>query len=263
MPLPVLATTQVSVLYNQATRFSRAFRVGFREHGQLHNTWQLCGYVSRRLVLVHLLLGMRPSGRLFVHPELAPAQVELFASAEPASGSDLAESTVRRLAEGGIRARLSIVGQNRRVGPARDACIQRGTPVVATVVASDKDGRPPRVVLLRSDCEQEPELAGAGAEELAGRCAELLAEIGAAWDRRAARYVDGRVAELADADSARQALAERLVVVCPMALEPDAVRQADGWGAGEVLGFARAGESRPCVVTGRPARTVALISPRM
>jgi hypothetical protein len=261
VPLPTLATTQVASLYNQGTRFSEPFGIGFREHGEMHHTFQLSGYVSRRLLLVHLLLGMRPSGRFFLHPDLAPVQVAVLLRAAREPDVLAGEALVQQLGAEGVRAQLTALDRPARVAAALESWSARGAPIVAMLFGAAEPGEPFRVVLRRSDSEQEAELP-AGTDGLALTCRCLLGEIAAGWRRHVELFVAGRVVEVADADATREATGERLVAVCPLAVGEDTVREIGTWGTGEVLGFCGAREARPCVLTGRPTDAVALVSPR-
>jgi prolyl-tRNA synthetase len=262
VPLPIRATTQVAALYNQGTRFSRPFGVGFREHGEMHHTVQLCGYVSRRMLLVHLLLGMTPAGGFSLHPDVAPVQVALLARPTDGSHEAVVRTVAGELSAAAIRLRLSVLDPAAPIATALDTWTARGTPLVVMLIGAP-GGESLKIVVRRSDSEEEAVLAaGAGGSELTALCRELLEEIGASWRRNVERFVAARVTEVDDAESVRQALEERLVAVCPLAAEERAVTEVDGWGPGEVLGFCRGEAQRDCVATGRAVETVALVSPR-
>lgn len=263
VPLPIRATTQVGSLYNQGTRFSRPYGIGFREDGELHLTAQLAGYVSRRLLLVHLLLGMRAGGELFLHPDVAPAQVVVvLRGGDDGMHGEIAAGLVGQLEDAGVRARLVSAESPGRLRSELSRWSTRGVPLIVLLFAPREEGEPFRVVVRRADTGEEAVLPE-GAGGLVSRCRELLAEVGESWDRRTQQFVAGRLVETGTAASLHEALADRRVAVAPLAIEEEVVREVDGWRSGEVLGFCRTERLRPCVVSGVPAGTVALISPRV
>ena len=83
-PLPTGSTIQSGCLYHQAQLFSKALAIGMREGGKIVHTHHLTGAVSRRLLFIHLLLGMSSDGALLLHPNVAPEQVSVVFQATEA-----------------------------------------------------------------------------------------------------------------------------------------------------------------------------------
>ena len=264
-PLPLRATTQVSALYNQGTRFSVPFGVGFRESGVMHHAFQLSGYVSRRLLLVHLLLGMTPSGAFRLHPDLAPVQLIVLAQAASSESATAARAIADACGQAGIRARRCVVDRSDRLTSSIEAWNARGVPLLVMILGSRNAQGALRIVVRHEYGNSEEETSFDDTSQIEGivaRCRDLLADVGAAWSWRATRFVNGRVIETSAIDETRDAVCARRVAVCPMVTEEAAVKAVAAWRAGEVLGFCHSADQRACIITGRPTETVALISPR-
>lgn len=262
VPLPTRATTQVGAVYNQGTRFSGPYGVEFREGGRRHPAVQLSGYVSRRALLVHLLLGLRPSGHFLVHPDVSPVAVAVLLRADGANDEDLTRALVDTLDAEGMAARLVAVDRPSRVAPTVETWATRGTPVVLLLFAPRHGAEPWRAVLRRSDTEDEAALPDAEPATVVEACRAALAAVGRAYIRHVEGLLRRRLVETAAEEDTRAALRERQVAVCPLVVDAAAVERVGAWRMGEVLGYCRTRERRPCVLTGEAVETVALVSPR-
>ncbi len=260
--LPVGATVQAACLYDQDQTFSRVFDIRVRGPGAGGFTHQTAGAITRRLALCHLFLGLRQSGALSLHPALAPAEVVVLSTAARERDGAPAGALVAALRAAGARADARVLPEGARPGAVRGEILRGGAPIVATLQGPRWPGDPPRTVIARSDTRAEAALPDAGPAETAALLQHVVADIGAAFRRRAERFLASRCRE-ATASTARELMETRHVAVCPLAATEAVVREVTRWGSGEVLGYAASEEVRPCILSGERVRTVAFLSRRV
>ncbi|MEU4300103.1 hypothetical protein [Kitasatospora aureofaciens] len=260
-PLPLQATGQIACLYDQGTRFSRPYRIGFREQGDFHLSQQLAGYTSRRILMAHLMLGLHGRRQLFIHPDLAPVQVLVLLRGQ-ASSPQATSALGRALAEGGVLVREVGCESAGALTKARREWQSRGVPVTVQLFEPRSAGEQWKAVLVRGDTGEECTVYCADPAVLAPELRALLADLGAAFANGAWEFARSRLV-LATASDLPEVLAQRLVAVSALSVSEDAVRNVAALRRGEVLGFCRTDRSLPCVVTGKPVTTVAFVSPRM
>lgn len=260
-PLPVNATAQLAAVYSQGTRFSGPYGVSYRHDGVTRHTVQLAGYVSRRLLMAHLMLGLRASGGLHLHPDLAPVQVLILAKTGGGGEAERVAAVSAAVAASGIRARL-ITGDSNAIRRAGRTGQRRGVPVTVTVLPPRRDGDPYKTVLRRSDTGEELAVRSDTLHALPRQCRELLHDVGAGYDQTARSFAAGRVRHV-HGGGLREALAARMVAVVSLTASEPAVRSVEELGRGEVLGFCETDHIAPCQATGAPVTTVALVSPRL
>jgi hypothetical protein len=260
-PLPLRLTAQIAALYDQGTRFSQPYRIGFREHGIYHHTEQLAGYVSRRLLMAHLMLGLHQRGRLFLHPDLAPVQVLLLtrqAGTTPPPTTDL----VRTLSASNIRVQQILCGTAGTLTRTAREWAPRGVPVIAQMFEPRTATDRWKIVISRADTEDEQTLFVDDPVELVDEFRALLDDIGSAYSSGAWEFARQRLQQATYSDLPA-ILDQRLVAVCPLAASEKAARAVAVLGKGEVLGYCRTDQSQTCALTGVPVDTVAFISPRL
>ncbi|MEU7360184.1 MULTISPECIES: hypothetical protein [Streptomyces] len=261
VPLPRGTTIQVGCVYQQGDRFSSLYGVGHREDGVLHNTHHVTGALTRRLVLMHLLLGMDSQGELLVHPDLAPVQVAVTLSGGDVDERTGAHALVKRLRQLGVTAELQIA-ERKQVGRIHQRWRRQGVPLRVYLQPRRSPADRTRAVVVRADTRHEAVLLTDDAAQLAELLPPALAEVGTGYLVRTREFVR-RMSRPADsADTVREVLAARGVAVAPLRATREVVTAVGSWGLGEVLGLRRMQHPAPCVVTGRPTFTSAYISPR-
>ncbi|MFF5780771.1 hypothetical protein ACFY7Y_28030 [Streptomyces virginiae] len=258
--LPTGATVQVGCLYDQGQRFSRAYRVAVRSHGEQRFTHHVTAAITRRLVLAHLMLGMRSDRSLCLSPLTAPDQVGLIAF-NPAAWPGAAH-LADALSAAGIRV---AAGSG---NPRRDAGLwqSQGVPLLAYVSAPRTVDDSHRVVLVRADTRQEWELHLHDPAQAVAAVRAALDTVGRSLVAELNDYVGRRhvqLTETATAEDVKEVLAARLVAVAPVAPGPDALAEVASWRGGEVLGTRTDGVVRRCVVTGVPTAHVGYLSGRI
>ncbi|MEU7524206.1 hypothetical protein AB0A74_00570 [Saccharothrix sp. NPDC042600] len=262
VPLPRGSTIQVASVYRQGQRFSTVYDVAYREHGRRVHTWHVTGALTRRLLLMHLMLGMDADGELLVHPDLAPTQVALTMAGGDADEQAAARRLAAALDRRGVRCRSSFPVGRDEVGRAHRDWRRQGVPLRLYLHAGRAPGERVKVVVVRADTRAEAVLLPERLDTLADALARALAEVGAGYLQRVRRFVTDRCRAAADRDSAKEVLAGRAVAVLPLTADRRSVQEVASWGLGEVLGLRRAAEPRPCVVSGRPTTAVAFVSAR-
>jgi prolyl-tRNA synthetase len=258
VPLPNHATLQVGCVYDQADRFSQHYRVRWRENGRRHETWHVAGCLTRRLTFAHLFLGMDTAGELLVHPVVAPVQIGLTLHASGPTLHQKARCLAGELAAMGIRAVLCDPAGGASPGVLQRQWRQQGVPLRVFVREAPEAIR---AVVVRADTREECEITAASPAAVAAALAAALAQVEHGYAARAFRYVAARV-QPAVADDIRDVVRARKVAVCHLEPTEEAVRTIADWHQGEVIGFCRTDETGPCVVTGRPTRALAYVSPR-
>lgn len=255
LALPGGRSIQLAALYNQGTRFSESYRIGYWDKGELRPTVQLAGYVSRR-ALMSLLWWNCTSDRLTLPPQWAPVQIGVAAhkgsTAECAAAAGLVMALERRAircerADGELRQAL------RRFSA-------RGLPFVVVVRAAAAGVR---FTIARGLDGHETELCAAGAEAAAGTVAAALSELEAASRVRLRTAVAGRHQAVDDLDAAAAAVMAGAVAVLPLVAAERSVQQVERRVDGEILGFVAADEMLRCAITRAFVRTRALISRRV
>ncbi|SEF23493.1 Prolyl-tRNA synthetase [Amycolatopsis pretoriensis] len=261
VPLPQGSTIQVGSVYQQGQRFSRAYGVAYRESGERINTWHVTGALTRRLLLMHLMLGMDSQGELLVHPDLAPVQIGLtMSTADPAQRAEARELT-DLLAVRGVRCELQFPENRNRVSRLQRVWRRQGVPLRIYLQPARKPGERIKVVVVRADTRDEAVLLPGRLAGLAQGLVRALDEVGVGYLRRTLGFV-ARRCRPADRHTAKEVLADRAVAVFPLTAGRLEVEEVASWGLGEVLGLRRVAEPRPCVVTGKPTRAVAFVSAR-
>jgi prolyl-tRNA synthetase len=261
VPLPHGATLQVSSVYDQQDRFAAPYNVRFRMGGAWVTTQHVAGYVSRRLLLAHLFLGMDTDGELLVHPGIAPVQVGVTLAGGDGGDHATAAVLIRALAALGVRARLEAPADRRSVGRLHRRWRRQGLPLRLYLQPARGDDRPARAVVVRADTREEAVVPLDDVTGLAARIPAALAEVGAGYAHRAYGFA-ARQCVSAGAGEVRDVLSRRGVAVCPLAPAEEVVRAVGAWRTGEVLGFVRDGRAGVCAVSGRPTDAVAYLSPR-
>ena len=261
VPLPHGSTIQVGSVYQQGRRFSELYDVGYRDGADRHYTHHVTGALTRRLVLVNLMLGMSADGELLLHPDLAPVQVGLTLSGGDAQERADALELVRRLEGLGVRGDLRLCDDRREVGRVQAAWRRQGMPLRIYLQARRNQGDLTRAVVVRADTRHEAVLLAENVSTLAHLVPPALDEVATGYLRRAGQFVRGQC-RTADKSTVRDVLATRGVAVVPLLATEEAVTTVSSWGLGEVLGLCRTAEPDDCVVTGKPTFTRAYISPR-
>jgi hypothetical protein len=261
-PLPILATAQVASLYNQATRFSEPYEIGFREHGRINYAQLLAGYVSRRLWFVHLMLGMNNDGSLFVHPDFSPIHAALLIRGDSAAVAETAQQLACGLRDAQLRPKTAFITSAGRLKAAMDVEVCRGTPLVLLLFQPRTPDEAVRIVIRRSDTGQEAESHCQHPQALVRQLAAAIEGIGRAYRRRTGRFFRKRI-QPGGASTVRDIVTARFVAVCPLTASKEAVLTVADWKKGEVLGYSKTPDPAPCILTDQPVDTVAFISPRI
>lgn len=259
-PLPTGRTVQVGSLYNQGHVFAEAFGVGFKEHGVWHPTYHITGALSRRLLYAHLMLGLHPSGDLFVHPDLAPDHISVTFLPGAERDENAACALVSRLREGHLRVRFALAESSRAANKMRRKDRERGVPVQVFVQGRRTPEDAFKVVVGRADTHEEAVEYPHDLHSLAPRLGPLLRDVGTAYDLRARAH--GQVQEVGTLEGLEEAYAARRVAVCPLRADEASVREIDAARGAEVLGFVQRDERNRCVLSGASVPTLALVSPR-
>ncbi|MFI5758523.1 hypothetical protein [Streptomyces sp. NPDC051569] len=261
VPLPQGTTIQVGSVYQQGRRFSEIYGVGYRDRTGFHHTHHVTGALTRRLVLMHLMLGMDAAGELLVHPDLAPVQVAVTLSGGDAQEQDEARALVDQLGRLGVTGSLDITDDRKQVGRLHQRWRRQGVPLRVYLQSRRRPGDRTRAVVVRADTRHEAVLLTDNAAQLAELLPAALDEVGTGYLARTREFVR-RQCHPADRNNVREILAARAVAVTPLRATREAVTEAGSWGLGEVLGLRRLTEPALCVVTGEPTSTVAYLSPR-
>jgi prolyl-tRNA synthetase len=261
VPLPHGSTIQVGSIYRQGQRFSRAYDVGYHRDGKRINTWHVTGALTRRMLLMHLMLGMDTNGELLVHPDLAPVQIALtMATDDPAQQAE-SRRLADALTESGVRCELRLLDNRKDIGRVHRLLRRQGVPLRIYLQPRRTEDDRIRVVIVRADTREEAVLRPDRLTDLTGVLRTALSEVGVGYLRRTRRFVADRC-QAADRETAKQVLTDRAVAVLPLTASRDAVEAVAAWGLGEVLGLRRADIAQPCVITGRPTTAVAFVSAR-
>jgi prolyl-tRNA synthetase len=261
VPLPHGSTIQVGSVYRQGQRFSRAYDVGYHRDGERINTWHVTGALTRRLLLMHLMLGMDADGELLVHPDLAPVQIAMTLATDDAQQQAECRQLADALTASGVRCELNLLERRRDIGRVHRVLRRQGVPLRIYLQPRRSAADRIRVVVVRADTREEAVLCPERLTDLTSLLCQSLAEVGVGYLRRARGFVAQRC-RAGDVESAKQILADRAVAVLPLTPSRDAVDAIATWGLGEVLGLRRAATARPCVITGQPTTAVAYVSAR-
>jgi hypothetical protein len=263
VPLPIGSTVQVSCLYNQGQRFSRPYDVGFKSGGVRTHTRHITGFSSRRMPIVHLMLGVDERGMLFLHPDLAPDQVVLLFTQGAKDDSSLIDQLIGKFAASGLRTRLERPSRTSELNRLLRDSVTRGVPVLLLIQGRRHDGDRIKLVARRSDTGEEASLQLTSAAALVDTAKELIAAIGECFDARIQHLVASRCLETNDLVTLRGVLDARRVAICPLASIESTVQEVASWRTGEVLGFTKTAEARPCIITGTLTNARAFVSPRL
>lgn len=261
-PLPLHLTAQLACLYDQGTRFSRLYNVGFRESGQTHHAEQLTGYVSRRLLMAHLMLGLWLRGSLFIHPDHAPVQILMLVRDEHGYQPNAPAALLSRLRERGVRVREIRPQSAVALTRTRKLWAPRGVPMTIQCFAPRAANDRWKVVVGRGDIAEELVVYPDDPGDLADELHVLLFDIADSFEAGVSAFARSRV-RATGRKELLEVLDQRLIAICSLAVGEQPVRAIAELRKGEVLGYCQSNDSQPCIVTGEPVTTVAFISPRL
>ncbi len=261
-PLPLGLTAQVACLYDQGTRFSRPYGIGFRENGVFHHTEQVAGYVSRRLLMTHLMLGLSQRKRLFIHPEVAPVQLLMLIRQQPVADGHFVSPLIQAFRNLGLRVRTILCDTPVALNRAGKQWARRGVPLIMQVFSPRSTDDRLKIVIERADTGEELVVRLANLLDLTDELPALLSDLEDAFSTAVWNFARSRV-HATGTDDLQEVLGQRLVAVCPLAANEQAARGIGALGKGEVLGYCRTDRTDPCVFSGAPVSTVAFISPRL
>jgi hypothetical protein len=259
-PLPSQSAAQISCVYDQGRRFSSLYKVGFREGGVNYLTEQIAGYVSRRLVLTHLLLGMQHSSNFFVHPSVSPVSVLILTRSSECATDVRAFAT--KLTQENIRTRVVTCETVAALHRTRSTWHPRGVPITVQLFTPRSDQDSWKVVINRGDTGEEVTLHCGQLAHLIPHVQRLIDDLSDSFRRIAYDFARSRVARV-DRAGLHDALDSRLIAITPLKFSEETVRGIAELRKGEVLGFCTSDGMERCSWTGNRVKTVALISPRL
>jgi len=262
VPLPSGNTVQTASLYNQGQIFSRACGIRFKQGGKLMHPYHITGAITRRLAYVHLMLGMYESGALFVHPDFSPDQVAIVFQQRMQDDSAHIQKLLDTLTSYGLRLKLDRVEGKNSIAHVRRSNRLRGVPLEILVQGRRNPNDRFRVVLTRADTYGEAILFEDMLLTIGLLVPPIVHNVGVAYVQRVRQFFE-RQCCFASRTSLNDILGARRVAVCPLVASEKNTLEVDGWHRGEILGYARGHDTRPCVLTGERTDTVALISPRV
>lgn len=261
-PLPVGATVQTACLYNQGQIFSRAYAIHFKHNGEVNYPYHVTGAITRRLLLSHIMLGMNTNGSILVHPDLAPDQVGLVFLPGEQDDLPLLQELNQRLKDDGWRVKFEHSSSRDDVNKVRRNNRVRGVPLEIFVRGRRHSDDPIKLVITRGDTSEEAILFPSGLSGLSPIVQTIIHNVGTAYDNRARKFFTLQC-QTATADNLREIAEARQIAVCPLIPNEDVALEVSRWHRGEILGYARGPEVRPCVLTGNLTPTIAFISPRI
>ena len=263
-PLPSGASLQIATLYNQGDIFSRAFDIRYKTvRGDIAWPCHVVGALSRRLLMVHLLMGLRTDGSFVVHPQFSPDQVHLLLRPTSLDSGDDLLMHARALQARGLRLKTTVASTSKQLASVFKHSVGAIAPIIL-IVQGRRDNRDSvRAVVRRTDDLGEIALSGSDlANELPPVMESALVDVESAYVDRIARYFASRLVRVESASEARDVLSARKIVLAALSFNQAAVAQVAAWQQGEVLGFVDSAEIHPCIVSRRPTATVAYVSPR-
>lgn len=261
--LPSGASLQVATLYDQRDIFSQAFGIVYRDaSGARRHPHHVVGALSRRLLLVLLLIGLRRDGSLFLGPRLHPAPIELIVRPTACDSAEALLGVAATLRGRGWATAAVVAESGKQLAQILRARAGLVAPLILIVQGRRDAAEAIRVVLRRGDDHSETVLLEGSPDAIAGAAGAALDDIEDARAERLDRYARARLVAVESSGEARDVLAERNVALAPLCFEAGAVAEVAGWQRGEVLGFVGGGGARRCLLTGRPTDLLAYISPR-
>jgi hypothetical protein len=260
--LPTGGTVQVATLYDQGEAFSSAYRVGWRSGGQFHPAQQLAGAITRRLLFVHLALGLESFGVPAPHPVLAPEQVVIVQRGNGSGDDEYVDALCDGLRRGDRRVAVVRGAGRREVARAQRSLRTRGTPLELLYFGPREEGDEVRVVLRTADGEEES-ATGIGPGQAVEKAAAALQRYGRLWSERAAAACEERCVPAGSMDDLRRLVDGRLVAMVPAERGASLPRAVAATGGGEVLGFLDNGAASPSILTGTSTTERALVSARI
>lgn len=263
-PLPSGECVQTSALYFQGQQLSRRYDIGLGKGQQRRHTWQLDGFVSRRMLYAQLYLSVRTDGSLSVHPRLAPTQVAILARSQHDDELMRMRELVSALQSLDLRPSLHCCKEGKELSSALKHWRDRGVPLLLMFFGRRESGDPPRIRLLRTDTEVELDQPGDCssswlAQQVAHGIADVEEDAGITILRRARAWTSFATSVV----EARQALSDRQCVIAPVSPTRRHVEIVSSWKMGELSGFAAAPEPQPCIFSGRPTWARALLTRRI
>lgn len=262
-PLPSGESAQVMAAYFQGTKLSSRIGLTVRIEGALHNTCQIDGYVSRRLLFATLEQLLRPNGQICIPPNLAPIQVVFICRCSSVEDLESARSAADSLTSKGLRVSVEECAGSKDVRLAQRKWDLRGVPLVVLVFGRRNEAAEEviRVVLVRHD--EDAELVMSDLSQLDAIASQALDEIATSLRVRSERRALDRTRFARTSDEAQAALRERRIAVAPLIPTAAHVSTVGNWKMGEVLGFATAPAMERCILSHQYTNVRAVIASRL
>lgn len=260
VPLPNGGTSQVAAIYFQNQKFSIPYEVSYKENQKYLHTYQLTGYVSRRLLLSTLLLTMNEFNHMLIPPFLSPYQVAILKSDDNIKSID-AERIINIFNERNIRCQLFTLASKKETKQSFFREQSKGIPVIMLIFGKRTANDQNRVVVFRNDDRTEEVLMLSELERVPGIITTLLDEISQKIETKLQTFLANRCIT-PSSKGFDDVLSARLIAICPLLAEEPAVSKIGLLGRGEVLGFVKTRHTVPCFTSGSPVSTLAFISTR-
>ncbi|WP_281886257.1 hypothetical protein [Paenibacillus sp. YYML68] len=264
VPLPLGNTVQTCCLYNQGQIFSEKFDIKYKQGNEYIHTSHITGAITRRILLTHLLLGMRTSGDLFLHPNIAPDQVNILF--RPGLEEDCPEEiqyVYQQLQIRSIRVNFKKFMKKNEFIKELKLNKRSGVPVQVIVYGKREADERVRVIIIRSDTLEEANISEMDLSQLPFLVEELIDEIGAFYQKSVREFYNRQVVFAENKVEVIEFLAEKKVVSCPLDFSNEKVLEIANYHMGEVLGFVHESEEKTCVLSGSKTKYIAYISGRI
>ncbi|MGZ5029636.1 MAG: hypothetical protein ACXWFI_04420 [Methylobacter sp.] len=253
--LPNGKTIQLSALYDQNERFSKPYKISYRDGDATRHTSQLAGYVSRR-ALMALLWWSSSHRQLALPPSWAPLQVGVTTRKGTTQEKTAAAQLVSALKSRGLRAAMD----ERPLGTARRRLHERGVPL--DIVVREEQSRV-RFVLTRESLNLETEPRLPGIDTATDATIAALALIEQDERRQLAFNTAARQTLVTTPDEVNEITAKGGVALLPLSVSEQAVRAVEQISKGEVLGFVEDRTPLACSHSQAPVRTRVVIARRV
>jgi hypothetical protein len=260
MLTPLGTSVQVSSVYFQGQKLSRPFGISFREDGEIRHPHQVTTYLSRRVLLAHLLNGLREDGSIVVHPINAPEQVAIIIPAFNAAQREPLEALARSLKDAGIRVAVFVAGDKRELQNLRIRIRNSATPLLVQPSAPLGSGAPKAIITVIDRAEQATVDVGPGLVSSLSQELKLMAE---RYRVRMSAFLADRMVQCSSEEEAYETLGDSKFVVAPLAATVTSSAKISPWNRGELLGFANNSASAQCITSGQATPYLGIISRRM
>lgn len=260
--LPNETSLQIGALYDQDSIFSKRFGIFSNLSGSREPTKQIAGYCSRRVLTSQLMTACSAFGHLFIHPSFAPIQTAIIFHRKTTDQRIWNEFSEAVSTAKDVRLSVNVEESPKRLTQFVKKMSDKGVPLIAVIQDKRTENDQYCLILIRSDLKREAKVRFSSLNEFPiALIKSALTKISSDSDITFAKYFEDRVTEVDEIDDLKKKDFANLIVL-PLSIDEQSVRQLESSINGEILGFIQAETLKKCAIRGDKVYSRAILCRR-